>query len=144
MKLDAADGRPRVLVEDGEKAFDALGAYGSKNYTAAHWVGGVTAVEHADYSPLKDSLVVLWPDADEAGRAALVKAGIVAAAAGAAALSMVDTSELPAKADAADVDGDTIRELLDAAEEWKPPPTVHPSNEALSKGAFFTRGGRRA
>ena len=58
---------------------------------------------------------------------------------GAAALSMVDTSELPDKADAADVDGETIRELLDAAEEWTPPPTVHPSNEAMSKGAFFTR-----
>ena len=139
VKLDDADAPEKtVVLVEGEKAFDALAAYGLKNYTAAHWVGGVDSVELADYSPLKDRLVVLWPDADDAGRVAMEKAGIKADAAGAAALQMVDTTELPDKADAADVDGETTRELLDAAERWTPPPIVHPSNEAMAKGAFFS------
>ena len=142
LRLDAADAPEKtVVLVEGEKAFDALAAYGSKNYTAAHWVGGVTAVDLADYSPLKGRLVVLWPDADEAGREAMVKAGIVAAAAGAAALQMVDTSELQDKADAADVGGDTIRELLAAAEKWAPPSVDTPQTQLLTEGGQlqFTR-----
>ena len=139
VKLDAADAPEKIVVlVEGEKAFDALAAYGSKNYTAAHWVGGTGAVDGADYSPLNGRLVVLWPDADEAGREAMVKAGIVADSAGAASLQMVDTSELPDKADAADVDGATIRDLLAAAEKWTPPPIIHPSNEAMARGAAFS------
>ena len=140
VKLDAADAPAKtVVLVEGQKAFDAFAAYGSKHYTAAHWVGGTGAVDGADYSPLNARIVILWPDAHDAGREAMVRAGIMADAAGAASLSMVNTSELPLKADAADVDGETIHKLLDAAEEWTPPPTVHPSNEAMSKGAFFTR-----
>ena len=127
-----------VLVE-GEKAFDAFAAYGSKSYTAAHWVGGRGSVGHADYSPLRDRDVILWPDADNDGREMMAMAAVKAKGAGAASLAMVDVSDLPERADAADVDAQTIRELLDGAGEWTPPPTVHPSNEALSKGAFFTR-----
>ena len=139
VKLDAADAPEKtVVLVEGEKAFDALAAHGLPDYTAAHWVGGWKVAEHADYSPLKDRVVILWPDADEAGREAMEKAGIKAAAAGAAGLQLVDTSELPDKADAADVDGDTILKLLDAAEDWTPPPIVHPSNEAMGKGAFFS------
>ena len=140
VKLDAADAPEKtVVLVEGEKAFDAFSAYESKHYTAAHWVGGVTAVDGADYSPLRGRVVVLWPDADAAGREAMVKAGIMADAAGAVALSMVDTAELPAKVDAADLDGKTIKELLSAAEHWMPPPTVHVTNEATAKGSFFTR-----
>ena len=145
VKLDAADVPEKIVVlVEGEKAFDALAAYGSESYTAAHWVGGVAAADLADYSPLKDRVVILWPDADEEGRAAMERAGIKAAArpeascAGAASLSMVNTSELPDKADAADFDWETILKLLDAAEDWTPPPIVHPSNEAMGKGAFFS------
>ena len=138
--LDDADAPEKtVVLVEGEKSFDALAAFGSKNYTAAHWVGGTGVVDGADFSPLKDRVVILWPDADDAGRAAMEKAGIKAAAAGAAGLQMVDTSELPDKADAADVDGDTIRELLAAAEDWTPPPAVDSTNEAVAKGAHFTR-----
>ena len=123
---------------EGEKAFDALAAFGLKNYTAAHWIGGTwRTVDGADYSPLKNRVVILWPDADEAGRAAMVKAGIMAAAAGAASLQMVDTSELPDKADAADVDGETIRDLLAAAEEWTPPSVDTPQTQLLSEGGQF-------
>ena len=142
VKLDAADAPEKtVVLVEGEKAFDALAAYGLKNYTAAHWVGGVAAVDGADYSPLKDRVVILWSDADEAGREAMVKAGIMAAAAGAAALQMVDTSELPDKADAADVDGDTIRKLLAAAEKWTPPSVDTPQTQLLTEGGQlqFTR-----
>ena len=140
VKLDAADtpGKTVVLVE-GEKAFDAFAAYGSKSYTAAHWVGGRGSVGHADYSPLRDRDVILWPDADNDGREMMAMAAVKAKGAGAASLAMVDVSDLPERADAADVDAQTIRELLDGAGEWTPPPPVHPSNEALSKGAFFTR-----
>ena len=142
VKLDAADAPEKIVVlVEGEKAFDALAAYGSNNYTAAHWVGGVKVADGADYSPLKDRVVILWPDADEAGREAMVKAGIMAAAAGAVALQMVDTVELPDKADAADVDGDTIRELLDAAEKWTPPSVDTPQTQLLTEGGQlqFTR-----
>ena len=140
VKLDAADAPEKtVVLVEGEKAFDALAAYGSEKYTAAHWVGGVTAADKADYAPLKDRLVILWPDAHAEGRDAMVKAGIMAAAAGAAALQLVDTAELPDKADAADVDAAVIKALLGAAEEWAPPPAVHVTNAAMAKGAHFTR-----
>ena len=39
--LDDADAPEKtVVLVEGEKSFDALAAFGSKNYTAAHWVGG--------------------------------------------------------------------------------------------------------
>ena len=140
VKLDAADAPEKtVVVVEGEKAFDALAAYGSKNFTAAHWVGGTGAADGADYTPLKGRVVILWPDAHKEGRDAMVRAGIMADSAGAAALQMVDTSGLPDKADAADVDGDTIRDLLADAEDWTPPPAVDSTNKAMAKGAFFTR-----
>ena len=142
VKLDDADAPEKIVVlVEGEKAFDALAAYGSKDYTACHWVGGTSAAEGADYSPLKGRIVILWPDADDAGRAAMEKAGIKAAAAGAVQLQMVDTSELPEKADAADVDGATIGDLLAAAAKWTPPSVDTPQTQLLTEGGQlqFTR-----
>jgi hypothetical protein len=69
--LAANPDAPVVLVE-GEKAVDAaLAAHG---LLATTWPGGTAGVEHADFSPLRGRDVVLWPDADEPGRKAMVAA----------------------------------------------------------------------
>ena len=71
----------------------------------------------------------------------MVRAGIMADAAGAAMMQMVDTSELPDKADAADVDGKAIKALLGAAERWTPPSVDTPQTQLLTEGGQlqFTR-----
>ena len=141
VKLDAADTpEKQVVLVEGEKAFDALAAYGSKNYTAAHWVGGMFSVEHADYSPLKDRTVILWPDAHGDGREAMGKAAACLRGI-AKELKLVDTSALPDKADAADVEGPTIKELLDAVEDCPFPDVETPQTRLLSEGGQlqFTR-----
>lgn len=57
-----------VLICEGEKATDA-GAALLPAYVAVSWPGGVNAIKHADWQPLAGRSVVIWPDADDPGRA---------------------------------------------------------------------------
>ena len=130
-------GKEVVLVE-GEKAFDAVVARDSEDYTAAHWIGGTSSVAHADYSPLKGRHVILWPDADEAG----IHAMSIAAAkldGIAASLRIVDTSPLDTGADAADVGDADMKRLLETALDYSPPPPVSEESERIADGAQFDR-----
>jgi hypothetical protein len=59
-----------VLVVEGEKAADA-----AREIVGTHvvttWPHGSQAIKQVDWSPLAGRDVVLWPDADEAGRKAM-------------------------------------------------------------------------
>lgn len=71
--LDKLAARPTasVLVVEGEKSVvgaEKLGA--EKNYVVTTWPNGSKAFANADWSPLKDRKVLIWPDADEPGRTA--------------------------------------------------------------------------
>ena len=122
VRLDSADKPDKTVVfVEGEKAYDAFAAYGSPNFTAAHWVGGLGSVSVADFSPLQGRAVIMLPDNDAAGKEAMVKAAVRLKAVGAASLFMADVSGLPDKADCADLSGEQIKALLDSAEEYTPP-----------------------
>jgi putative DNA primase/helicase len=58
-----------VLVVEGEKCAD-IAAHTLKRYVAVTWSGGVPGVKKSDWSALAGRDVIIWPDADEPGKAA--------------------------------------------------------------------------
>lgn len=71
--LDALQARPDapVLLVEGEKC-RAAGAGALPMYVVLSWCGGGKGVSYVDWGPLKGRDVVLWPDADEPGRHAML------------------------------------------------------------------------
>lgn len=59
-----------VVVVEGEKAADALQDV-APEIAALSWAGGTNSVGHTDWSCIYGKRVVLWPDADGPGRAAM-------------------------------------------------------------------------
>ena len=59
-----------VLIVEGEKTVDAAGRAPFADHVAVTWPGGSNAVNKADWTPLKGRRVVIWPDADDAGKKA--------------------------------------------------------------------------
>ena len=139
VKLGENDGPDKsVVLVEGEKAFDALTAWDSPDYAAAHWVGGTASVAQADYSPLKGRHVILWPDADESGERAMSKAG-AALLNVAASLKRVDVSSLGESEDAADVSGDVMSDLLGDAEDYLQPPALPTAPASIGSDMRFSR-----
>lgn len=68
-RLSADKERP-VMVVEGEKACDAARTV-INAYVVVTWPGGAKAVSSSDFTPLYGRRVLLWPDADEPGRAAM-------------------------------------------------------------------------
>lgn len=113
-----------VLVVEGEKC-RAAGAGAWKGYAALTWAGGGNAVTKSEWSALAGREVVLWPDADDAGRKAMLgsfnDAGVytpgvaqLVMRAGARSVRMVDPEGQPKGwdiADALELDGWTPRQL---------------------------------
>jgi len=116
---DASD-KALCLVE-GEKAALALLAHvDGQDYTPVTWNGGAS-VKDAVFDVVEDRNVILWPDADEAGKKAMGNAGRAALDAGAASLRLVDVADLREKADAADVNAEQALVLLQTAGDYEPP-----------------------
>lgn len=71
--LDALAAKPDapVLVVEGEKC-RAAGAGAWPQYAVVGWPGGSNGLAKVDWSPLHMRDVVLWPDADDAGRKAML------------------------------------------------------------------------
>jgi KaiC/GvpD/RAD55 family RecA-like ATPase len=91
-----------VLIVEGEKSADAVNKH-SLGYVPVAWPGGANAVDQIDWSPLIGRDVILWPDADRAGRAAMEKVRAHVIAAGARSVRCVQLPpELPESWDLAD------------------------------------------
>lgn len=60
-----------VLLVEGEPCRDAAAAL-LPQYVAMTWPGGSSGIGKVDWSPLEGRDVVLWPDADDAGRRAML------------------------------------------------------------------------
>jgi putative DNA primase/helicase len=60
-----------VLIVEGEKCVEAAGIL--KKYIAMTWAGGAQTVAQSDWSALAARDVIIWPDADDPGRAAAAK-----------------------------------------------------------------------
>jgi hypothetical protein len=69
--LDVLAARPDapVLIVEGEKATRAAAALFADDVPIT-WSGGAAAVAQADWTPLRGRRVIVWPDADDAGRRA--------------------------------------------------------------------------
>jgi putative DNA primase/helicase len=61
-----------VLITEGEKAADAA-ALLFPELVVVSWCGGSQALQTVDWAPLAQRPVILWPDADAAGREAMAK-----------------------------------------------------------------------
>ncbi|WP_309628422.1 DUF927 domain-containing protein [Brevundimonas sp.] len=109
-----------VLIVEGEKTSDAAQAR-FPAFVAMTWPGGSNAVSKADMAPLIGRTIVVWPDADEAGRKAAEAIRRAATSAGAHAVRLVELpSGLPKGWDLADdwppfLDEVQASALLDAA-----------------------------
>ena len=112
--LDALAAKPRapVLVVEGEKC-RAAGAGAWPQYAVVCWPGGTHGIGKVDWRPLADRDVVLWPDADEPGRRAMLghcndagdfRPGVAhyATRAGARSVRLIDTTGRPRGWDVAD------------------------------------------
>ena len=65
----AANPTKPVLLVEGEKCRDAAAPL-LQNAVVMSWPGGAKAVRYADWSPLAERKVWIWPDPDEAGQQA--------------------------------------------------------------------------
>jgi uncharacterized protein (DUF927 family) len=103
----AAHGDAPVLVVEGEKAMDAaLGLL--PNFLPVCWQGGAQAVDKADWTPLAGRRVILWPDADEPGKACMLKLAGILAQVGSASVQVVNLEKLAAVAGFDDVGQATL------------------------------------
>lgn len=91
-----------VLVVEGEKTADAAQER-FPDFVVMTWPGGSMATGKADWRPLRGRDLVIWPDADEAGRKAAAEVAAVAGAAGAKNIAIVTLpTDLPEGWDLAD------------------------------------------
>ena len=59
-----------VCIVEGEKSMEAARSLVPRGWLVTTWSGGAQAVNKTDWSPLAGRLTLVWPDADEAGKAA--------------------------------------------------------------------------
>lgn len=100
-----------LVVVEGEKCVEHLRA---ANIPACCWPGGGGAVKKANWASLDAKKVILWPDNDEPGHKAMEHVAATLEARG-VQVAWVDVSELPAKADAADLEPDDCLGRIRAA-----------------------------
>lgn len=111
-----------AVIVEGEASADAVIAAGLPSLT---WCGGAgaggTAWKETDWTALKGRRVILWPDADKAGRATMH--GLAAHLHGLGC--RVDWIQPPPDVvrgwDAADTTAKEIRQLVASAKPWTPP-----------------------
>ena len=120
--LDRLAARPDapVLLVEGEKTSDAAALLFPEMVTMT-WPGGAAATKQADWTPLQDRDITIWPDADKPGRdAATTIATLLTAGRAAPARIVAIPAGWPEAWDLADdppVDAsdDTLRDMLAAA-----------------------------
>lgn len=136
--LDRLAARPDapVLVTEGEKACDAAGKL-FPDHVAITWMSGASNVRHAEMLPLSGRKLVLWPDNDPPGRAAMRNFAARAYEAGAVSVSMIDVpSEFGPKWDLADpipaecLDAYSVEALLASARLMNPSEVTHLTEDA--------------
>jgi putative DNA primase/helicase len=109
-ELRRADPAATVLIAEGEKSADAA-AQLLPDHIAIGWCGGTAGVGHTDWSPLAGRTVILWPDADDAGRRCVAKLAPMLQQLGCTVSIFNPPEKAPAKWDIADA----------LAENWTPP-----------------------
>lgn len=106
-----------VIIVEGEKSAEAAAVL-VPDSVAITWNGGASAVNLADWSPLENRHVLIWPDSDQPGiKASEIIRGKLSGLA--ASCTILDVSDMPDGWDAADAlaDGWTPARFL----EWAAP-----------------------
>jgi AAA domain/Domain of unknown function (DUF6371) len=117
-KLAKRPDAPVILVE-GEKTAKAA-AKQLNEYVAVTWAGGAKGIQYSDFSALKGREVTLWPDNDDAGKAAMTSLVPILKQHGAKKIRQVQVPDsLPKKWDLADPipEGIDINALLAGSTE---------------------------
>lgn len=102
--LAASPDKP-VMVVEGEKCADVARREAGDHYVVVTWSGGSSSWQYTDWTPLAGRKLFMWPDADEAGIAAMD--GIVQESA-AKEVRILDVVGMPDKWD-----------LCDAMDQWR-------------------------
>ena len=56
-----------ILIVEGEKAADAAQKIVGDRYTVTTWSGGTNAIEKTNWKTISGRVILIWPDADDAG-----------------------------------------------------------------------------
>ena len=114
----------KVVICEGEKAAEAARVLLPENPVLS-WPNGASSVKAADWSILKDREVIVWPDNDAAGWAALNEIGAILTPIIKNDLRYIDVHNKPHGWDAADAGNVTPKEIFDwikgATKVWEPP-----------------------
>lgn len=129
----------RVLVVEGEKAADAAQAALGPSWIVTTWSGGANAVRKSDWMKLKgrgsaEAPVVIWPDADSAGRKAAAEVAGILMGLG-CAVAVMSTDGRPDGWDAADANPAEITALLVTAALIQRPERLTRANASRAGGA---------
>jgi hypothetical protein len=128
-----------VLVVEGEKAADHARQLFPHNPVVS-WPNGAAAVKSADWSPLAGRKVIVWPDNDAPGRAALNELGAILTPIIDGPLRYVDPGNVATGFDAADLGNVTESEALEWVKKrikvWEPPK----QEKVVVKEEFDTEG----
>ena len=126
--LDAKPDAP-VMVVEGEKAADAARKIAGHVYVVVTWPNGSNAHNKADWWPIYGRSILIWPDNDEAGRAA-AKAVAKILSPECKTIKIIDVSGQPDKWDAYDAlkEGWDWKRLV----EWAKP-RANPYNAPVAK-----------
>lgn len=132
--LDQLAARPEapVIVVEGEKTADAAAKL-FPDHVAVTWSGGSKTTEKADWTPLADRDVILWPDHDSPGLSAMSKAATRLKARSLRMVAVPDS--LPAKWDVADSAPPDIdlAALLESAREVRQTPAPRASKQDVDE-----------
>ena len=113
-----------VLVVEGEGTADAATRL-FPQHVVLSWVNGAKAIAKADWTPLADRSVTLWPDADAAGVEAMQSLAALLHPLDCQLQLVALPPDLPQGWDLADADWtprQAARQLAKAAKPWTPPP----------------------
>ena len=120
-----------IIVVEGEKTARSLmqASIAARAYTPASWRGGAPAVKGINFSPVRGRDVILWPDNNDQGQAAMATAAERCQAAGASSIKVVnlDGLGLPEGGDAADLSAGRCIEAVEAATDYAPPSVMRPN-----------------
>ena len=68
-------GAPVVISEGEGKTDDAT--YLFPDHVCVGWTGGAAGIKHTDWEPLRGRACILWPDADDKGRACMARLAVI-------------------------------------------------------------------
>lgn len=100
-----------IVVCEGEKKTDGI----PPEYAATAWSSGANSVHLHDWTPLKGKKVILWPDNDEPGMAAMDKLQGILAGLQCTVLRITPSSEWGKGTDAGDFDHEHNRRVIAGA-----------------------------